>query len=179
MEKPSLLVLVTSLVVAFVTWDMARAESFPIPKHGEVQLAVPEGWIGRISQPPGEYPPTINIKPKTGEPFEILITAIWRLGTDNTIYESALREQTEAAASKAQSQATEKKLVLKEISGTNGRGYYFVATDQAPKPGEYKYLTQGMLKIGNVALAFTILTNDGQADVVSSALEVLSTAQRR
>jgi predicted secreted Zn-dependent protease len=108
-----------------------------------------------------------------------MITPFWRKGEDGTIYESALREQTDAAAAKAQSQAVEEKLTLKEISGTDGRGYYFTATDRAPKPGEYKYILQGMLRLGNIVLAFTVLSNDGQANVVADAMQLLITATHK
>jgi hypothetical protein len=178
MQSSSRALLVTALLVSSA-WAAPHMESFQVPKHGEVQLSVPDGWVSKFNQPPGEVPPTISLRPKSGQPFEVMITPYWRRGDDSTVYESALREQTEAAAAEAQSQAVEKKLTLKEISGTDGHGYYFTATDRAPKPGEYKYMSQGMLKLGSIGLAFTVLTNEGQTDVVESTLRVLSTAEHR
>ena len=179
MHRSALVLVVASMVAGASAWAAPHPESFQLPNHGEVQLSVPEGWVSKLSQPPGEVPPTISLSSTTGQPFEVMITPFWRTGEDGTVYESALREQTEAAAAKAQRQAVEKKLTLKEFSGTDGRGYYFTATDRAPKPGEYKHMAQGMLRLGNVALAFTVLSNDGQGDTVANALQVLSTAERK
>jgi hypothetical protein len=179
MQRSIVVVIVSSLFASVPILAAPHAETFQVPKRGEVQLSVPDGWVSELSQPPGEVPPTISLKPKVGQPFEVMITPYWRRGDDTTVYESALREQTEAAAADAQSQAVEKALTLKELSGTEGHGYYFTATDRAPKPGEYKYMAQGMLKLGNLGLAFTVLTNDGQADVLAAALQVLSTAEHK
>ena len=126
----------------------------------------------------GKRPPTISLRPKDGPAFEVMISVIWRSGSDSTIYESALRDQTESAAASTLPSATEAQLSIQEITGTEGHGYYFTATDKAPKPGEYKYLAQGMLKLKDVALAFTVLTNEGQAAVVDEALKALTTATR-
>jgi hypothetical protein len=70
----------------------------------------------------------------------------------------------------------EKVISLRELHGGVSRGYYFAATDRAPNPGEFKYLTQGIVHLEDINLAFTILTNDGQDAEVKAALEVLRTA---
>jgi hypothetical protein len=56
------------------------------------------------------------------------------------------------------------------MRGESGMGYYFSATDRAPKPGEFKYLTQGILHIGELVASFTILSNDGGEANASDAL---------
>jgi hypothetical protein len=55
-------------------------------------------------------------------------------------------------------------------------GFYFAATDRAPKPDEYKFLTQGVVRVGELSVTFTILTNDGQDAVVKQALDALKGA---
>jgi hypothetical protein len=57
-----------------------------------------------------------------------------------------------------------------------GPGFYFSATDRAPKPDEYKFLTQGVVRVGELSVTFTILTNDGQDAVVKQALDALKSA---
>jgi hypothetical protein len=49
-------------------------------------------------------------------------------------------------------------------------------TDKAPNPGEYKYLTQGMLRVSELVVSFSILTNDGQEQVREDALALLKSA---
>ena len=84
-----------------------------------------------------------------------------------------------AAAKSAEAQSVEGSLAIQNLVGSGGRGYYFRATDRAPKPGEWKYLTQGMIRAGTIALAFTILTNDGQASIEKAALEVIRLAVQK
>jgi len=52
-------------------------------------------------------------------------------------------------------------------------------TARAPAPREYKYLTRGIVRVGEIALAFTVLTNDGQEGVVKATLKMLRTALHR
>ena len=54
-----------------------------------------------------------------------------------------------------------------------------MTTNSAPKPGEFKYLTQGIAHVGDINLAFTILTNDGQETVVTDALDMIRRASQR
>jgi hypothetical protein len=76
----------------------------------------------------------------------------------------------------AQTQAVEKELRVVEFQGRTGPGFYFSATDRAPKPDEYKFLTQGVVRVGELSVTFTILTNDGQEPIVKQALDALKGA---
>jgi hypothetical protein len=76
----------------------------------------------------------------------------------------------------ALAQSVEMTIPVHELTGTDVHGFYFSATDRAPKPEEWKYLTQGMVNIDGAPFAFTILTNDGQEAIGKAALEVIRTA---
>ena len=76
----------------------------------------------------------------------------------------------------AKTQAVEKELRVVEFQGRSGPGFYFAATDRAPKPDEYKLLTQDVVRVGELSVTFTILTNDGQDAVVKQALDALKGA---
>ncbi len=151
-----------------------------LPDHGALALLLPDGWAAKVRQPPNRLPPTIMMRPLADATGELIVTAVWPVGSVTKLPDEAtLRSDVEALAQKAASQSVERVLTVQEIKGTDGRGFYFAATDRAPKPGEYKYLTQGIIRIGEIALAFTILTNDGQESVVQAALKVLRTAAHR
>jgi hypothetical protein len=60
-----------------------------------------------------------------------------------------------------------------ELIGADVRGFYFLATDRAPKPEEWKYLTQRMV---NITGSPFILTNDGQEAIAKTAFELIRTA---
>ena len=164
---------------AHSAWAETHNESYPLPGHGTLLLTLPEGWHGEAHQPAGGLPPTITLAPKTGAAFQVLITAIWPMAGSIATDEKSLRKGVEAAAAEIRSQAVESELAVRELNGVSGHGYYFRATDRAPKPDEFKYLAQGMVQVGEITLAFTVLTNDGQSGVVDSALQALSAARHQ
>jgi len=107
----------------------------------------------------------------------VLITAIWPIAPATKMPDDdTIRSQVVTSAKKIEPQSVEGRLALQELKGKNGRGFYFAATDRAPNPGEYKYLTQGIIRVGDIALSFTVLTNDGEEAVVKAALDTLRTA---
>src|SRR6266852_4027247 len=117
--------------------------SYDLPEHGALTLLVPDGWTSEVKQPPNRLPPTIGLKPRSGMPFAVLVTAGWPTGAASKIPDEAtMRSEVAAAAKGAAAQSVEGVLPVQEIKGVDGAGFYFAATDRAPNPGEYKYLTQ-------------------------------------
>ncbi|MGO8830560.1 MAG: hypothetical protein ACLQT5_15055 [Steroidobacteraceae bacterium] len=157
----------------------ASPQVFELPDHGTLTLLMPDGWAGEITQPRNQSAPTITVGPRSGPKFVIFITAMGPTAAGKMPDESAIRSEVAGAAKSAASQAVESALPLQEIKGVDGRGFYFTATDRAPRPGEAKYLAQGIIRVGEIALAFTVLTNDGQEAVVRSAFDMLRTAVHR
>ncbi len=173
-------------VVGLLLWwsvavmaEEVRVRSYPLPDHGKLQLKVPVSWKDELQQPPSRLPPTIVFKPTRGAAFEVLLTTIWPAKQDTPrSTPEEMRRQVERAAEGAKSQAIEKVIEVKELKGSSGLGYYFSATDRAPAPGEYKYMTQGMIRIGGLIGAFTILTNDGQTSVITDAIAMIGSANQ-
>jgi hypothetical protein len=151
-------------------------QSFKLPGHGELQLRVPDSWAAVVSQPSENLPPTIVLKAKSGQPFQILITPVWALGGVALPGLAEVKQEVGAAAKVAVPQSVEGTLPLQELSGASNHGYYFKATDRAPKVGEFKYMTQGIVCLGEINVAFTVLTNDGQDSVIKAALDAMREA---
>jgi hypothetical protein len=171
-----LLVFTCPVVLGYSEALAAAPQTFTLPDHGTLTLKLPDGWNAEL-QHPNRLPVTLSLKPGQGAMFEVLITAVWQVSpTAGLTDELTLRSEVAAAAKNAEPESVEGSLPLKELTGTEGRGFYFFATDRAPKPGEYKYMTQGILRTGMIGLAFTVLTNDGQEAVRSAALKVLQSA---
>ena len=155
----------------------ASPQSFKLPGHGELQLRVPDSWVAVVSQPSENLPPTIVLKAKSGQPFQILITPVWAMAGGGPLPGLAeVKQEVASAAKEAGPQSVEGTLPLQELSGTSNHGYFFKATDRAPKVGEFKYLTQGIVCLAQINLAFTILTNDGQDSVIKAALDAMREA---
>jgi hypothetical protein len=149
---------------------------YPIPDHGFLQMKVPSGWRDELQQLSTGMPPTIVLSPPTGNDFQILITPIWGAKKE-ALKEEAVRGTVQRSADEAKSQSVEKVIKVVELQGASGRGYYFFATDKAPKPGEWKFITQGTLVVGDLVVTFTILTNDSQEEVIKEALRMLREAR--
>jgi hypothetical protein len=153
----------------------SSVQSYKLPGHGTLILIVPDAWRGDEKQSEAG-PPTIGFGAKSGAPFAVLISAVWGATPGATPDDAKIRAAVVSAAMSAEPQSVEEKLPIQDFQGVSGHGYYFKATDKAPPPGEFKYLTQGMIRTGAIALTFTILTNDGQEAIAKAALDVVRTA---
>jgi hypothetical protein len=170
-----LALLVTATAVAQANSTAPRR--FTLPEHGQFVIQVPADWKGEMSQPANRMPPTITFTPASGKPFHILMTTIWSATKDRQPQSrDQLRATVQRGVDGARTQAVEKELQVVEFQGRTGPGFYFSATDRAPKPDEYKFLTQGVVRVGELSVTFTILTNDGQEAIVRQALDALKGA---
>jgi hypothetical protein len=150
---------------------------YTLPDHGQIVVQVPRSWKDQVRQPPKRLPPTIAFHQSSGQPFEFLITTIWPATKDRPPQSGeVLRKQVTQAAENAKSQSIESELKITEFQGRSGEGFYFSATDRAPKRGEFRFLTQGILRVGTLTVTFTILTNDRHEPIVTQALELLKSA---
>jgi len=154
--------------------DTTSERRFTLPDHGKLVIHVTRDWKDRVRQPPDRLPPTITLGPASGKAFQVLLTPTWPATSDRPPQSrDDLRAAVEQAARDAKAQAVEKELPIVEFQGTSGSGFYFSATDRAPKRGEYKFVTQGAIGVGELTVSFTILTNEGQKLVVEQALDAL------
>lgn len=151
--------------------------NYPLPEHGAIQLRVPKSWQDETRQPPDKMPPTIVFTPKNGAPFQILVTPFYSVRPTMEMPKlTEVRASVESAARRAQGQSVEKALSVKELKGPGAQGYYFSATDKAPQAGAFKHMAQGMLRVGDLAPTFTVLTNKGGEAVVTDALAMIKSA---
>lgn len=178
-EMASKYILILSLLffAPFAVAEETTTRTYRLPDHGSIQLQVPRSWKEELRQPPRGLPPTIVFTPTTGASFQILLTPIFSVHEGMTLpTPSQLRMNVERAAENAKGQALEKTILVEELKGPSAIGYYFSATDRAPRPGEYKYMTQGMLRVGELAPTFTVLSNDGAGNIVAQSLSMLKGA---
>jgi hypothetical protein len=158
--------------------DDTVAKVYNLPGHGQLRLHLPRDWNDEVRQHPGDFPPTLFISGFEGSPFVVFITPRWPdphnasdFGTPKSIHDIVAK-----AAAAAAPQSVEGKLSIVTMGGGQGPGYYFDATDRAPKPGEFKYMTQGAVGVGELVCTFTILTNDKESPVKNKTLTMVSRA---
>ena len=148
---------------------------YPLSGHGVLVMAVPSGWTEQVQQE-SKMPPTISYT-VAGAKQQVIITPVWRVRADVPPFtQESVRKNVEHAVGAAKDEAVEKELRVTEFKGKSGTGYYFEATDKAPKPGEFKFLRQGMLMIGDMLLAFTVLADSRDEPVMGQAMRMLQGA---
>jgi len=153
---------------------------YDIRNGGTLELSVPENWKDSVLEGPGGGQLTIAFAPFVGREFRVLITAL-RNGDDEPSPPalSEIRATVESSGRRLLRQAIEKKLVILELRGPETIGYFYSLTDRTPKPNEYKYITQGVVRLGNLKLTFTILSNVKDGPERRTALDVLKTARHK
>jgi hypothetical protein len=160
-----------SLATATAMAADGEKKAFALPDNSKLELAIPAGWQDELKEK------SIALSPREGAPFQVVLTPVARQkagGSADTAIQ--MRHNVQQAADKVKPSALEQYLAVEELKGASGPGYYFSATDREPKPGEFKYLFQGMLLVGDVVVAFSILTNDAQEKVGDQALAMLKSA---
>jgi len=152
----------------------SKEKKYDLPNHGVLLLNVPDAWVDQVRYPPGGLPPTIHFSKSSGERFEILLTPMWKMPGAPSGFgtKESVRQLVSGSAHNASSQAVEKNIVVKQIEGPNV-GYYFTATDKAPPPGEYKYMSQGAFVVSELMGTFTILTSNPNSEVIGQAISML------
>ena len=177
---PALLAAIVSCTGGLALADDPALRRYELPNLDTLELTLPSGWVDAVDAPPGGVPLTILLTPAGGAPFEVHVTPQWSEAADSAVMDAdALRQAVREAALGAQAQAVEETLEIRRLQGASGVGFYYAATDRAPLPEEFRFMTQGALQAGDLVLWFTILTNDGQDSVVADALALLQSAGHR
>ena len=173
----SVLLLVSAIVLSA---PAAIPRQFILPQHGRLLLSIPSNWQVQVRQPKRNLPLTIRLSMHQGKTSEVFITPLWKVpgATADVSSLKNIRKLVESGRAKIAAQAVERNIKLKSLDGNN-RGFYYGATDRAPKPGEYKYLIQGAAAVGGLVTMFTVLSNDKNASVNALALDIVRSAMHR
>jgi len=157
--------------------DQIWARSFPVPRHGNLILSVPEPWKQDIRQPPDDLPPTIMLTPRQGDEFEVRITPLWspknEPGFNNP---QAVKRLISADLAGMLPSAVERNVPIEEIRGKQGTGYTFFMTDKAPKPGEYPYVMRAGIGVGDLLLSATVLCRAKDSEGIRQTIRALEAA---
>lgn len=156
------------------------AHRYELPNQDTLELNVPPAWDEIVDQPDDGGPPTIQFHPREGAAFEVYVTPDWPDSPDGVAPDTeTLREIVRTAAERIRGQTVEENLEIRRLQGASGVGFYFVATEREPQPEEFRYMNQGALQVGELTVAFTILTNEGQDAVIEEAFAMLRSAVYR
>lgn len=171
-------------VVALLAASVAMAadmesRSFTVPGHGELELTVPTSWQASV-EPSGYVDvPTVVLEPGEGKRFTILITVLYvPEGEKAAPGLDTLQAIVTQSSQEVAPQSVEGTLPLVALEH-NGEtvGYYFTATDPAPEADGFKYMTQGMLKLGGLLPTFTLLSNEADGEERAMVLQMMAGAR--
>lgn len=175
---------VAALALALLAACGAKSAKPPVAKTyelpaGTLRLMVPADWADKSRPTPRGLPPMLMYSPAKGKSFQVLVTPLpmrWPEGAEAAAAE--VKKLVEMALAPARGMAVETEIHILEFQGTGGPGFYFSATDRSPKPGEYKHMAQGVLRVQDLAVSFTVLANEDKEQVLGDALAMLKSAVR-
>ena len=164
------------LVFSGVNAQGKTEKKYPLGERGTLVVTVPDSWIEEVKQDDRTGGRTISYSMARGKQPQVMVTPYWAPPGIPPVNKELARENTQRDSEGVKDQAVEKTIPIVEFAGKGGPGYYFDATDKAPKAGEYKYLRQGTLLVGDKLLIFTILSNSRQEPVLRDAMQMLQGA---
>jgi hypothetical protein len=159
--------------------EPAQIQQFSIPGHGSLMLRVPAGW--KVLSKSLEKPPSVVLRfaPASGDGFNLQVTSVW-LDAEKiaTFTPDKIKSAVQGAAARLLADAAEKDAALVELRGAQSIGYHASLT-QGGTPSDandYKYVTQGTLRTGEVMTLFTFLYRDPVLPEREQALRMFADA---
>ena len=159
-------------MLALAAVSAEREVRVGLPNHGSLVLKVPDGWREEISRRDPAAPPAILVTPESGTDFKMLLMPNWPKEGSKLPDLAAIQEMLATGAKAAGPASVEKTLAVQEVRGPVVAGGYFSATDRAPEKGEYKHVSQGMVRLGAIVVAFQLMDN-GDPKVLETALKMV------
>ena len=131
---------------------------FEVPDHGRLRMVVPPEW--KVVSTARKTPPvaSVHMGPSIGDGFDLQMTTIWldaarRAKMTPDVVKDNVRRSGETLLKEAEN----KSVIIDDLKGEDVAGYYFTLADSNPKPGEFRYVTQGTFVTGELMTAFTFL----------------------
>jgi hypothetical protein len=172
-----LVILLSGFALIAAAAEKTSDRRYPLSDHGVLKMKVPASWKDEVKQQADNLPPTITLTPASGNQFKIIIAPFWKESANApALNDYMVHRMVQRAADANQPNAVEKTFKIIYLEGFAGHGYYFSATNKSSEKGEYKFLTQGILRIDELAVTFTILTNDAKKDVENAAFDMIKSA---
>jgi hypothetical protein len=157
--------------------DSDPHRTYAVPGHGKMSVLVPAQW--KASSKLLQEPPSVllRFRPPTGDTFYVQVTAVW-LDAEKVAKATpdSLKATVQKSSADSLKRSVEKEAKLQELRGEQTIGYYYSLTDRNPPPEEYKYMTQGVSRTGEMMVVFTILQREDSVPERTSALQMLANA---
>lgn len=158
---------------ALVEW-----QELVIPGVCSLRIAVPQGWNALLARPaPGAA--EVRITPESGTRAEVTMKSLAPEKALAVKSIGAIKAAVRAMGEAALPTSVERKLVLERVDGTDGAGFFYSLTDNRPRPEAIgpRCRTQGIMAVGRLRLAVTVLAGEPDSAARAMALDLLRTAE--
>ena len=148
-----------------------------VPGAGTLRFAVPQGWdVQAHSAMQGAV--DLNLGPASGPRAKVLVTGTVQKGASELKSTSDIKRAVKAMGEALLSGSVEKRLELTRLDGRSGAGFFYSLTDKRTElpEGEFRHMTQGIVAIGPLRLAFTVLSDQPDSAAQKVTLDLLRTA---
>ena len=174
LHRSAVIAILGCLLAAAFAADNLQTRDYKIRKVGVLHLRVPAHWEETVERH-GKAPPVDISYMTAGHDFEYYVSAIWD-GPRRDL--DGVRDFVRTTSEGLLADVVETEIPLQEVMAEHASGYYFAVTDKnpTPTPEDFKFMTQGLIKLDGIELTFTVLTNDKKAPVIEDAIAVVRTA---
>lgn len=141
----------------------ASAEPLVIGQVGNhhVVTELPHGWVVESVQPSSAGVVTVRLT-QGSAPDAVILLSVLQPPADSPFNQASrktVHEVTSVFAEQASAQSIEGTLMVNTFESGHLQGAYFSATDKAPPPGDFKYLSRGTAALDGIVASFTALSN--------------------
>jgi hypothetical protein len=179
----SMVLVLTSCIFCWISTSNAEERiqrEFWIPGHGTLVLNIPLDWSEQTHQPRKRLPPTITLRPEEGTEFVVTILVLWSIdGEQQFNSDEKIRAMLESDRDGMLPNAVESELPLHPIKAIFAHGYYYSATDKAPKAGDPAHILRAEVATGNLLLSTTMLSRKKDSEAVQEVLLMLREAEHQ
>ena len=152
--------------------SLAASPAHQLLKLGDATVSIEWDSSWQVGQTGTDAPPnSAEFHAKDPSQLQVMLSA--HMPPDGAGVDEAMRSMVDGQAKDLLPQAVEKELPVEAFKNGDTHGYQVCATDRAPKPGEYKYICQGMAATGNWVVGYTVLYNDPGKAQAKKAVKVL------
>jgi TPR repeat protein len=142
-----------------------------------VRFQVPLSWKSRVRGQLSGHPPMIEFAGVTNDSFQVMVSLIGiPLEHASLLSPAQLWMELGKVVDAVKSNSVERLIEIKEVKGKAGSGYFFSATARTPDPSGHKFLTQGLVRLGDAVLTFVVLSRENEKEAVSRVLAMIQTA---
>ena len=171
------LFLVTAAPVAAQT-ALVEWQELAIPSVCTLRIAVPQGWSAELHSPL-EGAVHVRITPNGAPTAEVLITGLAAVGDRALKGAGDIKRAAREMGEEMLPGSVERKLVLERVDGVDGTGFLYSLTDKRPSlpEGGFRHMTQGIMAVGPLRLAVTVLAESPASPAKAMAFDLLRTAE--